>query len=152
MGDGGVHQYAVAAQFHGDRRVRGGADAGVDQDRHLEAVDDQAQVPRIDDAHAGADQRSERHDRDTADILQHLGLDRVVGAVHHHLEAVLDENLGGFQRFRHVREQIGRIAQHFELAQRVAIEEFAAKTQGTDRVIGGVTARGVRQDGEFRGR
>jgi hypothetical protein len=46
VGDGGVHQHAVATQFHGDRRIRRGADAGIDQHRHLRVVDDQAQVPR----------------------------------------------------------------------------------------------------------
>ena len=57
-------------------------------------VDDELQVPRIEDAHARADERGERHDRDAADGLQHLRLDRVVGAVHHHLEAFLDQRLG----------------------------------------------------------
>jgi hypothetical protein len=49
-------------------------------------------------------------------------------------------------------KQVVRIAQDFELAQRVPVEQFARQTQGPHRVIGGVAAGGVRQDGELRRR
>ena len=71
-GDRGVHQHAVAAELHRDRRVGGGADAGVDQHRHLGVLDDDLQIPRIEDAHARTDQRGERHDRHAADVLETL--------------------------------------------------------------------------------
>ena len=45
-GDRRVHQHAVAAQLHRDGGVGGRADAGVDQHRHLDALDDELQVPR----------------------------------------------------------------------------------------------------------
>ena len=41
-GDRGVHQHAVTAQLHGDGGIGGGADAGIDQDRHLGVLDDGA--------------------------------------------------------------------------------------------------------------
>src|SRR5208283_821335 len=47
FGNGGVHQHAVAAQFHGDGGVRGGADPGIDQHRHRRLLDDLADVDRV---------------------------------------------------------------------------------------------------------
>jgi hypothetical protein len=96
--------------------------------------------------------RRQRHDRDAADVFQHARLDRIVGAIHHDLEAVLDQRRRGLERFRHVGEQRLRIAQHFELAQCVAVEQFAAEAQGAHRVVRRVAAGGVGQDGELRGR
>jgi len=69
LGDRGVHEHRVAAELHGDGRVGGGAHARVDDHRHLGGFDDQLQVPRIEDAHARADERGERHDRDAAEVL-----------------------------------------------------------------------------------
>ena len=54
MGDGGVHQHRVAAQFHGDGGVGGGADAGVEDYRDLCALGDDRDVVRVADAGAGA--------------------------------------------------------------------------------------------------
>ena len=75
-----------------------------------------------------------------------LRLDRVVGAVHHHLEAVLHQRLGGLQRLRHVGVERVRVAQHFELDQLVAVEQLAREAQRAHRVVGGVAAGGVGQD------
>ena len=75
--------------------------------------------------------------------------DRIVGRVDHHVEAVGDQRLGGLQRLAHVGKQRVRIAQHLELAQRVAVEQLAAEPQRAHRVVGGVAAGGVRQVGEL---
>ena len=119
-GDRSVHQHAIAAQLHRNGGVRGRAHAGIDQHRHLGVVDDQAQIPRVEDAHAGANQGGQRHHRHTADVFQHPGLDGVVGAVHHDLEALLDQSFGRFQGLGHVREQVARVAQDLELDQVMA--------------------------------
>ena len=140
-GDGGVHQHAVAAQLHGDGGVGGGADAGVDDHRHLRLLDDELQVPGIEDAHARADQRGERHDGDAADRLEHLRHDRIVGGVHHHLEAFLHQRLGRRQRLGHVRVQRVRIAQHLELDEVVAVEQLAREAQRAHRVVGACSSR-----------
>jgi hypothetical protein len=62
----------------------------------------------------------------SSSILAWIG---IVGAVDHDLEAVLDQRFGRLQRFRHVREKIGRVAEHFQLAQRMAVEQFARQAQ-----------------------
>ncbi|MPN19399.1 hypothetical protein SDC9_166768 [bioreactor metagenome] len=79
-------------------------------------------------------------------------MDGVVGAVDHDLKAFLDQGFGGLQRFRHVWEEVGRVAEHFQLAQRMAVEQFPRQAQGTYRILGGITAGGVGQDGESRRR
>jgi hypothetical protein len=45
-----------------------------------------------------------------------------------------------------------RIAEHFELHQLVAVEQFARQAAGAHRLVGGVAARGVGQQGELVGR
>jgi hypothetical protein len=45
-----------------------------------------------------------------------------------------------------------RIAQHFELAQRVTVEQFAAEAQRAHRFLGCVAAGGIGQVGELRRR
>ena len=81
------------------------------QHRNLRLLDDELQVPRIEDAHSGADERGERHDGDTADRLQLTRHDRIVGGVDHHVEAVLDQDLRGADRLAHPGEKRVRIAQ-----------------------------------------
>ena len=56
--------------------------------------------------------------------------DRIVGAVDHHLEAVLHQRFRGFQRFRHVRKQRVRVAQHLELHQVVCASVEATRAPG----------------------
>jgi hypothetical protein len=81
-------------------RRRGGADAGVDQDRHLGVLDDGEDVERVADAEPGADGRGQRHHGAAADVFQLLGDDRVVVGVDHHVEAVGDQHLGGLDGLR----------------------------------------------------
>src|SRR5690349_25075887 len=56
-----IHQYAIASELHRDRGVGSGAYAGVHDHRRLGVLDDDLQVPGIENAHARADQRSKRH-------------------------------------------------------------------------------------------
>ena len=70
-GDGGVHEDAGAAELHRHGGVGGGADARVDDDRHLGVLEDDAGgcrgsgIPSPEPI--GADQR---HHRRAADLLQ----------------------------------------------------------------------------------
>ena len=127
VGDRRVHQHAGAAQLHRDRRIRCRADAGIDQHRDLRALEDELQVPRIENAHTRADQRCERHDRDAADRLELARDDRIVRRVDHHVETVGDQRLRGLERLPDVGEQRVLVAEHLEFAQRVAVEQFAAR-------------------------
>ena len=125
MGNRRVHQDTIAPQLHGNRRIGSSSYTGIDDDRHLGVIDNQAQIPRIQDAHAGTDQRGERHHRDATNIFEHPGLDRVVRAVDHDMEAIFDQRFRRLQGFRHIGKQAGRIAQNFQLAQRVAVQQLA---------------------------
>jgi hypothetical protein len=115
-GDGGVHQHAVAAELHRDRRVGRGAHAGVDDDRHraLSMISRRFHgfrmpMPEPIGWPAASPPRSRS--------LPAAWPDRVVAGVDHHVEAVAHQRFGGDQRLRHVREQRLRVAQHFELDQ-----------------------------------
>src|SRR6266508_55550 len=74
-GDGGVHEHAIGAQFHGDGGVAGGAHAGVHDDgdfgNHLA---EDAQIGRVLDAESGTDGGGERHDGGGAGIDQAAGV------------------------------------------------------------------------------
>jgi len=48
-----------------------------------------------------------------------------------------------------VRVERFRVAQHFQLDQVVAVQQFSRKAQGADGVVGAVAAGGVGQVGEF---
>ncbi len=147
MGDGGVHQHRLATQLHGDRCIGSGAHAGVDQHRDLGFLEDDAQVVGVADAQAGADQAGQRHYRDAADLGQLAGDDRVVAGVHHHVEAVLHQLLGGLEGLDDVGEQGLLVGEDFQLDQVVPVQQLAgqaAGAHGLDRVI---AAGGVRQDG-----
>src|ERR1044071_6749519 len=127
-------------------------DAGVDQHRDLHLLEGELQDPRIEDAHPRADERGERHDRDAADLLQHLRLDRVVGAVHHHLEPFFDQGLGRGKGLGHVGIQRVRVAEHLELHEVVSVEQLARQAERAYCVGGGVAAGGIGQVREPRRR
>jgi hypothetical protein len=58
-----------------------------------------------------------RHDRDRPGFLELLRGDRIVDAIDHRLEALLDQYLGRLQRLAHVGIERLRLAQHLELDQ-----------------------------------
>ncbi len=121
-GDGGVHQHAVASELHGNRGIRGGADTRIYNDRNFDAIHDQLKIPRVEDAHAGADQRCQWHDRHATNVFQLFRDNRVVRGIDHHLKAFCDQRLRGGERFHHIGVERLRIAQDFELYQTVAIQ------------------------------
>ena len=64
MGHRRVEQYPIAAHFHGNGRIRGGADARVHDDWHLGVFHDQADVVGVENAQPGTDQRAGPADGD----------------------------------------------------------------------------------------
>ena len=108
-------------------------------------VDDEPEIPRIENSHAGTDQRRERHDGDASDLLQLASDDRIIGCVHHDLKTVRDESLGGLQRLAYIGKQRVRIAQYLELDERVSVEQLTRELQRSHRVVGGITACAVGQ-------
>ena len=135
-------QHGVAAELHRERRVGGGADAGVEDHRHARVLADQAQVVGVQQALAGADRGAERHHRGAADVLQPAREDRVVVRVGQHGEAVVDELLGGLEQRGRVGQQRVLVADHLELDP-VGLERLAGELGGQDRVAGGEAAGGV---------
>ena len=83
-----------AAELHRARRVGGGADPGVEDHRHRAAGTQELEVVGIAEAHAGADRRAQRHDRRAAHVGQLAAGNRVVVAVRHNREAVVNKRLG----------------------------------------------------------
>ena len=77
------------------RGVRGGADAGVQNHRHLDGFPDQSDVVGVADAHAASDRGAQRHHGGAADVGQAPREDGVVGRVGQDREALVDQLLGG---------------------------------------------------------
>ena len=146
----GVHQHAVAAQLHRDRGIDAVPTPASTSTGTLALIDDQAKFHGLRMPSAGADQRGQRHDRDAADVFQHLRLDGVVSAG----ETTSKPSLTRVSAARASRACWGTgswVAEYLQLDhQRVAIEHFARR-RSVHRVVGGVAAGGVRQDGEFLG-
>ena len=90
------------------------------------ALADQAQVVRVQQAHAGADRRAERHHRGAADVLQPAGEDRVVVRVGEDGEALVDELLGRLEQRGRVGQQRALVADHLELDP-VGLERLAGE-------------------------
>ena len=83
--------------------------------------------------------------------LEPAGHDRVVAGVAEHLEPLLDQHLGRFERGQRVGQERARVGQDFELDPVGAgvvqpFEQLAAEPGGPQRVLGGEAARGVGQD------
>ena len=87
---------------------------------------------------------AQRHDRGAAHVLQPLGHDRIVVAIDHDLEAVLDQDLRGTKGLRHVGVERLLIAEHFELDQGPATG-LAREPQRADGILAGEAAGSVGQ-------
>ena len=145
LGDGGVHQDGVEAEFHGEGGVGGGADAGVDDQRDFgDEFAQDAEVGGVLHAEAAADGSAERHDGGGAGVDQALGEDDVVRGVGQNGEAFLDQDAGGFERGLDVGVERRLVADDFDLDP-VGEADFAAEAGGADGFVGGVAAGGVGQ-------
>ena len=114
-GNRGVHQHGVRPQLHRERRVGGGADAGVDDHGHLGELADDPEVVRVLDAEARADRRAERHHGRGACVFELAAHDRIVGRVGQHDEAFLHQRRGGFEQRLVVGEERPLVADDLEL-------------------------------------
>ncbi len=85
----------VTSEFHGDGRVRGRANTGVEDHGNYGRVPDDGQVVRVADAHPAADRCAERHDRGAAEAFEADGDDRVVVGVGENNKTVVEQLLGG---------------------------------------------------------
>ena len=145
-GDGGVHEDAVGAQFHGEGSVGGGADSSVDDegdggDFFAEDLEGRA----ILNAESGADGGGEWHDGCGSRVDEAMGEDDVVGSVGEDGESFFDEGAGGFERGLDVGIESGLVADDFNLDP-VGEADFAGETRGADGFVGGVTAGSVGEE------
>src|SRR6266576_314641 len=114
-GDSCIHQDGVSAEFHGDGGVRGGTDAGVENQRN--AGDDLAQdanVGGILNSQATADGGAERHDGGSSGIEQALGKDHIVGGVGENGESFLHQHAGGFKRGLNIGVESRLVSDYFQ--------------------------------------
>lgn len=152
LGDGRVHEHAIAAEFHRYGGVGSRTHARVDQDRDLGVFHDGQDVVGIANPQPRSDGGGQRHHGDAADLFQALGDDRIVVGVYHDIESIAHQDLRRLQRRGHVREEGGRVAQHFQLDQTMPPEQLAGQPAGTHGVFDRVTAGGIGQNGVAVGR
>ena len=145
-GDGGVHEDAVCAHFHGEGGVGGGAYTGVDDEGDVsDFFAKDLERGAVLNAEAGADGGGERHDGGGSGIDEAMGKDDVVGGVGEDGESFFDEDAGGFEGGLDVGVEGGLVADDFDLDP-VGEADFAGETGGADGFVGGVTAGGVGEE------
>ena len=145
-GDGGVHEDAVGAHFHGESGVGCGADSSVDDERDGgDFFAEDLERGAVLNAEAGADGGGERHDRCGSGVDEAMREDDVVRGVGEDGESFFDEGAGGFERGLDIGVERGLVADDFDLDP-VGEADFAGKTRGADGLVGGVTAGGVWQE------
>ena len=149
FGDGGVHEEAVGAEFHGDSGVGGGAHTSIDDHRDFgDAFAEDAKIGGILDAEAGADGRGQRHDGGGSRIDKFACGDQVVIRVRKNDEAFFYEDARGFDQLLGVGEKSLLVADDFQLDP-VGEADLAGETSGANGFVGAVTSGGVRQDEHF---
>jgi len=149
FGDGGVHENAIGAEFHGHSGIGGSADARVHDHGNLgDAFAEDAEIGGILDAETRADGRGKRHDGGGASVNEFAGSDEVVVSVREDDEAFLDENLGGFDELFGVGKKRLLVADDLELDP-VGEADFAGEACGADGFVGGVAGGGVGQNKDF---
>src|SRR5262249_5055580 len=126
-------------------RIRGRADACVDDDRHADRLEDDLDVVRVADAEARSDRRPERHDDGGAGVLELLGHHRVVVRVGHHGEAFARQGARGLEQTEHVWKERARVTDHLEL-DHLAETSLARQVARANRLVGGVAPGGVGQE------
>jgi hypothetical protein len=147
--DGGIHEDAVRAQFHGHGGIGGGADSCVyDHGNFGDAFSKDAEIGGILNAQSGADGRGKGHDGGGTGVNEFAGGDEVVVGVRKDDEAFLDEDFGGFDELFGVREKGLLVADDFEFDP-VGEADFAGEARGADGFVGAIASRGVGKDKDF---
>jgi hypothetical protein len=100
------------------------------------------------DAEAGANGRSERHDRGSPGVDEFAGGDQVVVGVGEDYETFLNENASGFDELLGVGKQRLLVADDFELDP-VGEADLAGEARGTDGFISGVAAGSIWKNEDF---
>ena len=111
-----IEQHGIIAEFHRQRRVRRGADPGIDDELHIREVGSEArQRRRIREPASAADRRAPRHDDLAPDALQALGDGKILGCIGKDLEAFSCESACRFDESEDIGLQRVVVADDFEL-------------------------------------
>ena len=148
-GHRGGQKHGVATQFHRQRGIARGADAGVEDHRHAGGGDDHLDVVRVGDAQPGADRRAQRHHRRATGVLEPPGQHRVVVGVGQHHETVVDQLFCGADQFDRIGQQRPLVGDDLQLDP-VGAQRLPGKLRGEDGLGRAATARGVRQRGDLQ--
>ena len=145
LGNGGVEQHGVVAEFERVRRMRGRAQTGIDHQRDVgQPVAQQFERVAVDDPLGAADRRCPRHHHLAAGIDQPHRDAEILGAIGEYFKAVLDQDAGRFDQPDHVGLQRVVVGDHFQLDPGRG-EQFARQLCGGDRLADAAAAGGVRQ-------
>lgn len=106
-------------------------------------------VRRVLHAEPRADGGRQRHHGRAARVEQLLRHDEVVREVGQNLKAFADEHARRFERLLVVGEECRLVADDFELDE-VGLQSLAREPRRAHRLVGRVTAGGVREDDELR--
>jgi hypothetical protein len=149
FGDGGIHEEAVGAEFHGLGGVGRGADSGVDDHGDFgDAFAENAEVGGILNAEAGADRSGEGHYGGGAGVDEFARGDEIVVRVWEDDEAFFDEDARGFDETFGVWKKSLLVPDDFEFDP-VGEADFPAEARGADGFVCGVAGGGVGQDEDF---
>ena len=143
-GDRGGGQHRVAAELHRQRGVGGGADAGVEDQRHRHGLAAERDGCGLRMPEAAADRRAQRHHGGAADVLQPARQHGVVGGVGQHDEALGDQLAGGLSSSTPSGSSVRRspITSSFSQSR---LERLARQVRGGDGLARAEAAGGVRQ-------
>ena len=117
----------------------------------LRVLDDDLQIPGVQNPHAGADQRGQRHDGDSSRSLR--AAFAMIGSSDVYTITSKPSATSVFAAFRvstTFGKQRSRIAEHLQLHQAVPVEQLAREPQVRTASSARVAARGVREDREPR--
>ena len=147
LGDGGVEQHGVVAEFERVGGVRRRAQPGVDHQRDLgQPRAQELERVAIDDAARAADLRGPGHDHAAAGVAQPLRHRQILGAIGEYLEAVLDQDRRRLDQAHHIGLQGLVVADDLKLDPG-RIEQLTRELRGGHRLAHAAAAGGVGQHG-----
>ena len=157
VGDGGVEEDGVGAEFHCDGDIACAAHSRIDDDgvvwvvlfEEVEAEDD---VVVVEDALSGSDRGAGGHDGGGAGFFDSEGGDGVVAGIAKDIESVGGEFFDSFDGAYGVWEEGLFVSKDFELDPTCAgvaelFEEVATEAGDADGVLGAEASCGVGEDG-----
>src|SRR5260370_10941674 len=149
LGNRGIHQDAVRAEFHGFRSVGGGANSRMNDKGSVgNAFAEDAQVGSVLNAEAGTDRRSQRHDGRSTGVDKLPSGDEIIVRVGQDYEVFLDEHAGSLDELLGIREKRLLVANHFELHP-VGQPNLTSEPRSANGFISGVAAGSVGQNKDF---